>query len=75
MAAVSVTGYRGVDGFKISDFTFGTAVPTASFDWEFRFNTTDANSAVVTRKDLELVFRALERLFASGAIFKNTPIL
>jgi len=74
MAAVSFSKKRGVDGFKITDFTIGTLVPGAD-DMEIRINLTDANGANVTRKDVMLFLEALERVVTSGALFSNNPIL
>jgi hypothetical protein len=74
MAAISFSTTRGVDGFKISDFTFGTLAPNAG-DVEFRFNTTDTNSAVLTRKDLVQILEAFTRVIESGPIFTTTPVL
>jgi hypothetical protein len=74
MAGISFSIKRGNDGFKISDFTIGTQVPNAD-DIELRFNTTDSNAAVLTRKDIYKALEAFERVIASGAIFTTTPVL
>ena len=65
MAAISLSIKRGVSGLKGSaDYTTGTSAPGAN-DFEFRFNTTDANGAAITIKDcklaLEAFIHALER--------------
>jgi hypothetical protein len=64
MAAISIAINRGVPGVKATDFVVGTSAPTASTDVEFRFNTTDQNSANITMLDcivaLEAIRRALE---------------
>lgn len=60
MAAISLSIKRGVDGFKISDFTVSTLAPNAN-DIELRFNTTDANAAAVTMKDVVKALEAFER--------------
>jgi len=74
MAGISFSIKRGNDGFKISDFTTGALAPNAD-DIEFRFNTTDLNAAVLTRKDLIKALEAFERLIESGPIFTTTPVL
>lgn len=74
MASVSFSLKRGVDGFKISDFTIGTLATNAD-DIEIRINLTDANGANVTRMDVRKFCDAIEREAASGAIFSNKPIL
>jgi hypothetical protein len=74
MAAISFSIKRGVDGFKISDFTIGVLAPNAD-DIEFRFNTTDTNAALLTRKDLHKALEAFERAVESGPIFTTTPVL
>jgi hypothetical protein len=74
MAAISFSINRGVDGFKISDLTTGVLAPNAN-DIEFRFNTTDALGAVLTRKDLIKALEAFERAIESGPIFTTTPVL
>lgn len=74
MAAVSYSIKRGKDGFKISDFTIGTLAPNAD-DIELRVNLTDTNSAALTRKDVQLILDAFERLNLSGAIFSTKPPL
>jgi len=65
MAAISVSIKRGVDGFKISDFTVGTSAPAAN-DIELRFNTTDSNSAAITMKDVQKALDAFERVITTG---------
>ncbi len=74
MAAISFSIKRGNDGFKIADFTSGVLAPNAD-DIEFRFNTTDSNAAVLTRKDLVKALEAFLRLIESGPTFTTTPIL
>lgn len=59
MAAISIALSRGVQGFKISDYTIGTSAP-GSGDFEFRYNTTDTNSKAVTKLDLQIALRAIE---------------
>jgi hypothetical protein len=64
MAAISVSIKRGVDGFKISDFTVGTQAPNAN-DVELRFNTTDTNGAAVTMLDVQRALDAFERVITT----------
>jgi hypothetical protein len=65
---------RGIDGFKISDFTLGTS-SSASSDIELRIADTDANGKTPTRMDIQKALRAFERELASGAILSNFPPL
>jgi hypothetical protein len=66
MAAISIQLSRGLEGFKISDFTVGTNAPAAG-DFEFRFNTTDTNSATIPIKDVVKALMALIRAVESDA--------
>jgi len=74
MAAVSLSISRGVDGFKVSDFTVGTSAPGAG-DIELRFNLTDSNAAALTRKDVFKALEAFERALNSGPLITNAPPL
>ena len=74
MAAISVSINHGVDGFRITDFTFGTSAPGAG-DIELRFNTTDASGNNLTRLNIRNALKAFERAYASGALFTTTPVL
>jgi hypothetical protein len=74
MAGISYSLPRGVSGFKISDFTIGTSTP-GSGDLEFRMNTTDTNSATLTRKDAILFLQAVIRALESGPTFSTAPPL
>lgn len=60
MTAVSFSMSRGVDGFKMSDVTVGTAAP-ATGDVEFRFQVLDTNSKNMNDDDLYRLLKALER--------------
>jgi hypothetical protein len=60
MLAISLSLSRGVDGFKISDFTVGASAPGAG-DIEVRYNVTDTNGKVLTKKDVILALKAFER--------------
>ena len=62
MANVSISIQRGVDGFKLSDFTIGTAAPSGGVDFELRYTTTDQNSVAITRKDLHIALESMIRL-------------
>lgn len=68
MAAISLSIQHGKDGFKINDFTVGVLAPGAN-DFEFRFNTADANSNVLTKKDILIALEAFERAVESDAFF------
>jgi hypothetical protein len=61
MAAISIAINRGVDGFHNTDFTVGTAAPTASSDVELRFNTTDQSSAAMKMQDVIKCVLAIRR--------------
>lgn len=68
MAAVSYSISRGQSGTKITDFTHGTLTPNAN-DIELRVNTTDANSAAMTVKDVILALEAFKRAIESEVFF------
>ena len=74
MASISFSIKRGVNGFKISDFTAGALAPNAD-EIELRVNLIDGQTANLTRKDVQVALEAFERLFASGPIFTTSPIL
>jgi hypothetical protein len=61
MAAISIAINRGVPGVKATDFTVGTAAPTASTDIELRFNTTDQNSNNILILDVIVAMEAIRR--------------
>jgi hypothetical protein len=68
MAAVSYSINRGVDGFKITDFTHGTLTPNAN-DIEVRVNTTDLNGAALKVKDVVIALEAVIRAIEGDAMF------
>ena len=68
MTAVSFSMSRGVDGFKMSDVTVGTAAPSAG-DVEFRFNVLDTNSKNMNDDDLYRILKAFERWILTGGGF------
>lgn len=74
MAGISLSISRGVEGFKVSDFTVGTSTPGTG-DIELRFNTTDTNSKVLTRKDVHNACKAFMRAMEEGSLITGTPIL
>lgn len=65
---------RGLDGFKISDFTLGTS-SSASSDFELRVANLDGQGAVPTRKDVVIALKAMTRVIESGAVFTTFPPL
>jgi hypothetical protein len=65
---------RGNDGFKISEFTLGSA-STPARDIELRIAELDGKGVTMTRKDVYKALEAFERLLTSGAIFTNFPKL
>jgi hypothetical protein len=68
MAGVTISTKRGVAGFTITDFTFATSSPVATYDIELRFNTTDQNSVSLTKLDVELALRAFERIITQAGL-------
>jgi hypothetical protein len=68
--------YRGVDGFQLSaaslptgvgipalgSFVISTDAPTSGFDIEFRYQLLDLQSNPLTRKDLIIALKAIERI-------------
>lgn len=65
---------RGKDGFKISDFTFGTSSSSSS-DVEIRIADLDGQSVAMTRKDVLIALEAFERYLANGGMFSTFPKL
>lgn len=77
MTAVSLSISRGVDGFKISDFTVGTSAPGAG-DIELRFQLLDTNSKPLLEKDVILACEAFIRALLTGGnnvFVTNSPPL
>lgn len=72
MAAISLSIARGANDFNPSSFTVGVLAPGAN-DFEFRYNTTDANSATIPRKDVIVALEAIIRALESDALFA-TPL-
>lgn len=68
MAAISLSINRGLDGFRQDAFTVGTLAPNAN-DIEFRFNTTDATSTTITRKDLIVALESFIRAVESDSLY------
>lgn len=76
MAAISISAYQGWasssfksgGGFSITDYTIGTQAPSASFDFEVRYNTTDANSKAVTKEDIILFLKGVMRKLEEGGL-------
>ena len=69
MTAVSLTINNGVDGFKNSDITVGTAAPTSTWDFEFRFNLVDQGSPSthnITAKECVIALKAFIRAIETG---------
>ncbi len=65
---------RGLDGFKISDFTRGVST-SASSDFELRVADVDAQGKTMTRKDIVVALESFKRSILSGAIFTTFPPL
>ena len=61
MAAISIAINRGASGVMATDFTVGTATPTASTDFEFRFNTTDQQSVAIKIVDAIIALKSIRR--------------
>lgn len=64
---------RGKDGFKQSDFTFGTATSAAT-DVELRIADVDANGKPLTRKDVIIALEALERVMNDHKLSNFPPL-
>jgi hypothetical protein len=65
---------RGLEGFKISDFTTGTS-SSSSTDVEVRVADVDAQGKALTRKDAVLALRAIARAIESGPLVTTFPPL
>jgi hypothetical protein len=52
---------RGASGVMATDFVVGTAAPTVSTDFEFRFNTTDQNSIAIKIVDAIIALKSIRR--------------
>jgi hypothetical protein len=74
MAGISLSINRGVEGFKLNDFTVGTSTPGTG-DIELRYNTLDTNSHALTRKDVHNACKAFIRALEEGSLVVTTPIL
>lgn len=75
MAGISISISHGVEGFAPSDFTVGTSAPGTG-DIELRWNTTDTNSNVLTKKDVVLAALALIRAVEDEQVpITNSPPL
>jgi hypothetical protein len=61
MAAISIAINRGASGVMATDFVVGTAAPTASTDFEFRFNTTDQQSVAIKIVDAIIALKSIRR--------------
>jgi hypothetical protein len=88
MVAVSLSYTRGVLGQLqtlpggTGGVVVGTAAPMSSYDFEFRYNSTDQNGNAVTKLDLQLVLRAIQGLLVesgmqqpAGTYTVPTPVL
>jgi hypothetical protein len=75
MAGISISISHGVEGTAPSDFTVGTSTPGTG-DVEVRWNTTDTNSNVLTKKDVVLGLYALIRAVNDEQVpITNSPPL
>ncbi len=70
MASVSYSIARGLDGFKIADYTHGTLATNAN-DVELRVNLLDGNGVALTIKDVIKALEAFERAVVDGTMFKS----
>jgi hypothetical protein len=82
MSAISIGINRGKDGFRIDDFVLGTTAPSGGVDFQFAYNTTDGNSAVVLEKDLIIALKAITLALENrslplpiGTPWIGTPVL
>jgi hypothetical protein len=70
MTAVTISALRGVDGMSQPlAFTIETTAPTASFDFEVRYNLLDQNSVAVKKIDLIKFLQAVVYGIETGTIF------
>lgn len=74
MAAISLSLDHGVSGSKISDFTVGTTAPGTG-DFQFCANTTDTNSANISREDMILALMAFIRALQQGGATVDVLLL
>ena len=69
MTAVRIASTRGCNEWNSANYTIGTDAPTASFDFELRYNLLDQNSNAITKKDLwRFLYVLMKQLVKSGII-------
>ena len=69
MTAVCISSTRGANEFVASSYTIATSAPTASFDFELRYNLLDQNSVAITKKDLwRFLYVLMRELVKSGKL-------
>ena len=71
MTAVRIASTRGCNEWNSANYTIGTDAPTASFDFELRYNLLDQNSNAITKKDLWKFLYVLMKELVKGG--KLTP--
>jgi hypothetical protein len=74
MTAVQISVSRGANLVKITDFTIGTNAPGTG-DIELRYNLTDTNGGLLTRKDIILALDGMIRALSSGPTILTSPVL
>ena len=69
MTAVCISSTRGCNEFSSANYTIATSAPTASFDFELRYNLLDQNSNAITKKDLwRFLYVLMKQLVKSGIL-------
>ena len=74
MADIFIGLSRGVDGFKMSDFTVGSST-TATTDFELRIADADDQSQPIKRIDVQKALEAFERFLAQPNTTTSFPVL
>ena len=74
MTAVCISSTRGAAEMQPASYTIATSAPTASFDFELRYNLLDQNSVAITLRDLIRFLEALTDGLESGKTFFSTAV-
>ena len=71
MTAVSISSTRGASPLQPLSHTIATSAPTASFDFEVRYNLLDQNGAALTKNDLVLWLRGVVSGLDSATFYQQ----
>ena len=74
MTAVCISSTRGVLPNQSVNYTIATSAPTATFDFELRYNLLDQQSVALTIKDLILFLEGVRDGLMSGKPFFSTSV-